>query len=80
MRRKSCFRFLLNQIGLGMMVVQVFILGTSCGVLFHFLNDTLPETNCLHLNMDGWKTILSFSEGFLEYVCLASVSVVPSFS
>lgn len=63
-RRKSCFRFLLNPTGLGMMVVQEFILGTSCGGLFHFLNDTLPETNCLHLNMDG-RSPLFFSEGFM---------------
>ena len=25
--------------------------------------DTLPETNSLHLKMDGWKTILSFLNG-----------------
>ena len=28
--------------------------------VYSIMQITLPETNGLHLNMDGWKTIVSF--------------------
>ena len=35
----------------------------------------LPETNSLHLNMDGWKTIVSFWDGLFSSVVLVLGSV-----
>ena len=33
---------------------------------------TLPETNSLHLKMDGWNTIVSFCDGLFSGAMLVS--------
>ena len=47
---------------------------------FHHKKNTLPETNGLHLKMDGWNTMVSYWDGLFSGAMLVSGRVYPNFT